>query len=402
MKVSGIIAEYNPFHNGHRYQLNALRTMGATHIAVVMSGHFVQRGDLSICSKWARAEAALRNGADLVVELPSVFAMSPARDFARGGVYLLSQLGVEEICFGSECGDIDFLNELSEKLLLLEEGMEYRAQWQQWLKQGYSYPKIREFLVNAYYGKRAAEELNQPNNLLGLEYIRAAKELKLSISFAAIKRQGVSHDDGETHREYASASYLRALLKRGDQSAFQYLPDAMTELYQKEQAQGKAPCSFATLERVCLSKLRFLSREELRKIRGIQNGLENRILEKVGKAVSFDELETELVNRQYSRARIRRILLSGYLNNTVERSPFLPQYLRILGMNQRGTEILKRAKPSIPMESKMIRLVEKEYADALLEVRGTDQYSLASPQIQPCGREFTQPVIFLKGNGKIG
>ncbi len=396
MKVFGIIAEYNPFHNGHRFQLDALRAEGATHIAVVMSGHFVQRGDVSICSKWARAEAALQNGADLVVELPTAFAMSPARDFARGGVFLLSQLGVDEISFGSECGDLAFLTDLTLQLADLEENPLYRTQWQEYLKAGYSYPKTRELLVQKYCGANTAAELTKPNNLLGLEYLQAARELNSPVSFSTIKRQGVSHDEDKTSGTFASASHIRSLLYRGESEAFRYLPPAMQKLYRREQTQGKAPCSLTQLERVCLSKLRFLSKDELRVIRGIQNGLENRLLEKLKDASSLYELETEMVNRQYSRARIRRILLNAFLENTVNREPFLPQYIRILGLNQRGAEILKRAKPALPIESKMIKLAEAGYADAQLEIRATDQFSLASPQIQPCGREFTQPMIFQK------
>ena len=196
MKVNGIIAEYNPFHNGHLYQLEESRRLtGADYTVVVMSGDFVQRGAPAMLDKHVRARMALLGGADLVLELPVLYAVSSAEQFAAGAVAILDRLGVvTHLCFGSECGDAEALGQIAG--YLLEEPDSYRSHLQQLLRQGRTYPAARAQALCTAFGRDWEQILSSPNNILGIDYIKALKKRKSSILPVTVKRIGAGYHDG--------------------------------------------------------------------------------------------------------------------------------------------------------------------------------------------------------------
>lgn len=395
MKICGIIAEYNPFHNGHLYQIEESRKLGATHIAVAMSGNFVQRGEPAMFSKWARAEACLKNGVDLVIEIPSPFALSPARDFAAAGIYLLGQLGVSMLSFGSESGDIEKLNILADFCQKAETSNKMK----ELIEKGVSHPKAREWAVEALFGSEWASQLKTPNNLLGLEYLRAIKQFGFPIEPVSVLRKGDVHDGNSPAGKMASASWIRnQILQYGLKSAASFIPENTVEIYQKELDHYQAPCILSRLELPLLYSLRKMSAAEIGKIADVEQGMENRIIRGAGNSYKIEELIEFLKNRRYTRARVRRVLLDCLLR--IEKNEYrLPEYIRVLGMNQKGAEILKYAQQTskIPISSKFATLYRAGFSQAALEADAFAVYGLSAPVVQESAREFTQKTIVLSG-----
>ena len=385
MNVCGIICEYNPFHNGHKYHIQQTKdNFGATHIVGVMSGNFTQRGDVAIVDKYKRAETALKNGVDLVIELPVAFSLASAEQFAQGAVFLLNALGcVDMLSFGSECGDIKLLKETAGAVCYARESTELTN----YMKNGMSYPAALQKAIEKFYTDDVIETLTAPNNTLAVEYIKALDELASPIKPVTVKRKSTGHDSEETaDSEIASASQLRKLLQAGDDiSAF--APD----------------CDFSNiallsnLEVAVLSKLRYMSRSEIEKTPNVLMGLENRIYKAARVSTNLNELLFLIKTKRYTLARIRRIVLSAYLGITKNNLKNNPSYVRILGMNSRGKEILAAAKCELPIDTSLAQLAKKSdiaAKQAKLEERCDNQYALALNKRQVCGTDYTaKPVI---------
>lgn len=393
MKIAGVIAEYNPFHSGHAYHLAKTREAGATHIAAVMSGSFVQRGDIAICSKWARAEAAVRCGADLVVELPAAYALSSAQTFARAGVFLLRELGVSCLSFGSEAGDAQQLRQAA----ALSDEAERSAVMREYLSQGMSYPRARAAAVARLHGGEWAHLITHANNLLGVEYIRAAQELAPELELLTVPRAQTAHDGLRGGETIASASLVRRLLRKGEFAALKgYLPNAAYDLYMEECACLRAPVTERAVERILLSRLRELGPEDFARLPDVSEGLENRLFRCARAAVSLEDFYMKVKTKRYTMARIRRISFCALLGIRREDQQELPGCARVLAVNRRGMEILSKVRESatIPVGSKFADLYRRHPAGIDLEVRATDLYALAMPAIRPCGLDFTHnPVI---------
>lgn len=395
MKICGIVAEYNPFHNGHQFLIEQARKAGATHVVAVMSGNFVQRGEAAVFSKWARTRACLENGADLVIELPVFAALSPAPDFARISIRLLHELGVQMLSFGSECGDVQRLREVLKCCRKVEQTVPFRTM----VYRGTSPMQAREQLVAKTFGEEMAAVLREPNNILGLEYMRALSDVKPHIEPFTVGRAGVAHDSTEANGRFASASLLRQMLmEQGVSSIRDYVPSSAYAIYEQEIAQGKAPCRTDALDSVLCYRLRTTTAKELRRTAGIVDGLEHRILE-VGKtALSMEECVEQVCTKQYTKARIRRILLNFLLNIEQFYCPKEPEYIRVMGANERGLEVLHEA--LIPSDlwiaPKFADIYSKKVISSQMEARATDVYSMCSPVWQPRGREFTEQVCILK------
>lgn len=391
MKLCGMIAEYNPFHNGHLYQLQQIKKTGATHIAAVMSGNFVQRGDVGIFSKWARAEACLRNGVDLVIELPTTAAMAPAKDFAFAGVFLLKCLGAQSISFGSECGDAEKLKqaavmvEQAENSILMREG----------LQSGLSYPKAREQSMLRQYGKEWTDLIVTPNNLLGIEYLRAAQKLAVDLQVHTVLREGAFHD-GIGAGNITSASHLRRMiLESGLETAKRYLPQSAYEIYDRELKKGTAPCSVERFTEILHYRLRSVSASELSEIRDIAEGLERRMIRESSEWIEFENLVGKICSKRYTRARVRRIMMNLLLNIKKDAFNKLPEYIRVLGANKNGMEILREMKAKgMPYFMKFSAINQRGFPQAFLEARATDLYSLSMPKPAATGMEFrNNPVV---------
>ena len=313
-KVAAVICEYNPFHAGHAYHLAKTRSLGATHIVAIMSGSFVQRGEPAMFSKWSRAKCALDGGADLVLELPLPWCMSSAESFARGGVALAHGLGcVDLLSFGSELGEISPLLQAAEAAIspLIQEKIRLL------LSEGFSYPSAREKAIEDQFGSDVSRLFQEPNNILAIEYCKALTLLSSPIQPITISRAGASHDAAEPSRGsggFASASYLRARLLRKDYDGVKsFIPESVLTILLEEIQTGRAPCSLTALERPILAALRNLSPEELAKLPDVSEGLEYRIASAVRKTTSLYQLFAEIKTKRYTHARIRRIIVSAFL-----------------------------------------------------------------------------------------
>lgn len=399
MKIAGIIAEYNPFHNGHAYQIEQTRRAGATHVAVAMSGSFVQRGEAAMLDKWTRTRAAIEGGADLVVELPTVFATAAANRFARAGVFILNQLLVDMISFGSECGDINKLK----RTALAVSGAAKSFAFSELLSTGVSYPRAIYEAVCREYPNELSDILKSPNNILAIEYINAISEINNTIVPFTVERVGAEHDSEHPNGRFASASYLRQRLLRG-RDIEGFVPASafmeMTESFKH----GYSPILQEELEATILYKLRNMSKAELCELPDVCEGFENRLFFAIRNASSVEELYSLAKTKRYTLARIRRIICAALLGIRVGDSDVSPQYIRVLGANSRGNEILKAAKktsaiPISPKAADLAELLRRENSVGFkmlgTDFRSTDISVLAAKKIRPCGLDFTHKTVIL-------
>lgn len=393
MKTAGIVAEYNPFHTGHAYQIARTRGLLGADCAVVavMSGNWVQRGACAAADKWTRAGWALAGGADLVLELPTVWAASSAESFATGAVALLRACGVVDVLsFGSESGDPAALAAAAACL----DSEAYRAGLSRFLDEGMPFAACRQAVVAALLGSERAKVLSRPNDNLGVEYLRAASALGWSPQVLAVPRQGAGHDAPRPAEGFASASILREWIAAGRRDlADCFLPAPWPEELE--------PASLSHLERALLARVRSLSQAEwaLLPDSGVEEGLPARLVQAGGRALSVEEFLTLAKTKRYSHARLRRLLLWAFLGLTAADRPAAPPYLRVLGFTPRGQELLRAMKgaASLPI------LTKPAHARSLdgpgrrlfhLEARCTDLYGLCFSTPRPGGLEWTTgPVL---------
>lgn len=395
MQVCGIIAEYNPFHLGHAWQIAQLRgRFGAdTAIVCAMSGSFVQRGDFAVLRKHARAEAALCGGVDLVLELPLPWALASAEGFARGGVGVLARLGaVDTLAFGSECGDTQAIARAAACLDTADYAAALRAQ----LTRGTSYAAAREAAVRTLLGA-GADVLQNPNDNLGVEYCRAIARLGSGMQPLALPRVGAAHD-GAPCGTFASASHIRALLLRGE-DASAYLPAETLRIFRAECAAQRAPACAANAERAVLARLRMLREEDFAAADGGAEGLSRRLFAAVRTASSLDALYAAAKTKRAAHARLRRAAMRACLGLTSALPEEVP-YLRVLGCTARGRTVLRRAKengaPLLTKPADVRRLSPEAQQLFALEARATDFFTLAYPSLSAAagGSEWTTgPVI---------
>ncbi len=387
MKICGIVAEYNPFHNGHKYHIEKTKELyGATHIVVVMSGNFTQRGDTAIFDKYRRTGTALKYGADLVIELPVAYSLASAEQFASGAVSLLNSLGcVEMISFGSECGDVSLLEETAGAVIFAQQHDDFFA----YMRTGDSYPVALQKTIEKYYEEDIIDALTAPNNTLAVEYLKALSEYGSSIKPVTVKRVGTQHDSGKTSGYYASAAQIRrSLLSGEDMSAF--VPELPVG-YDTELA------DIRNLETAILAKLRTMSPEELEKAPNVLMGLENRIYKSARVSTNLAELYMLIKTKRYTMSRIRRIIMAEFIGIKKSDLKGAPPYVHILGMNGRGKEILSAAECSLPIDTSLKSLAEfggKASRSAALEARAGDLYALAFAKRRVCGLDYTaKPII---------
>jgi len=378
LNLFGTIAEYNPFHNGHKYHLNEMKKAGATHIVVAMSGNFVQRGECAIYPKHERARAALKNGADLVIEIPSFFSMSSAQSFAYAGVVLLDALNVRKISFGSESGDIEKLKAVAEAI----SDSDFENKLLEKLSTGMTYAAARESALRDISGE-LADIIKTPNNILGIEYINAINKISSDIEPTTISRLHTQHDSSESLNGFISASELRKKIKNREEVS-EFLPYTF----------NSEPASVEQFEKMILYKLRTMSIKDLSKLPDVSEGLENRIYTAVKETKSLDELYEKIKSKRYTHSRIRRIVLSAFLG--FEKNMFdAPKYIRVLGLNEKGREILRavRKTAKLPIIMKYSDVTDTIRDMFELESICTDIYSLANNEV--CGKEMTENVIIL-------
>ncbi len=326
MKIAAIICEFNPFHNGHKYLIDKVKSEHADCVIAIMSGSFVQRGDIAITDKFERAKAALNGGCDLIVELPTVYSLSSAERFAKGGVELSKALNADILCFGAENDDISKLKAISD--IFYDD--DFKQSLKKHLSNGEYYPKAVSLSVEEILSQEYSEILNGPNNTLAIEYIKALKDS--SLFPVAIKRTGASHDSEKTSNNIASATHIRNLIR--DNKAY----DKFTQMRIDNHTDIKK------LETAILYKLRTMSKEEIENLPDVTEGLHNRIYNFCRSNNSLDELLINLKTKRYTLARIRRILMCALLDITKEDAKQDIGYIRVLGMSEKGSTLLKNAK----------------------------------------------------------
>ena len=335
--VIGIVAEYNPFHNGHALHLKETRAMlGAdSPVVCVMSGDFVQRGTAAIYSKFARAEAAVRCGADLVLELPLPWSLASAEGFARGAVGLLGQLGVvTHLSFGSECGEIEPLQTVAEALLDPSLGEDIRAE----LQSGVSFAVARQRAVATRVGA-LAELLEAPNNILAVEYLKTIYDQRLNLHPVTMLRTGAQHDQAGKGR-FRSASELRTFLGAG-RDVSDYMPEEAAAVYAREEKLGRGPVLPENLEIALLSRLRMLDRAAYAALPDADEGLGNALDRAAHEEATLDAVLASAKSKRYALARIRRMTMCAALGVTAGMADGTPPYVRVLAASGEGRTLLR-------------------------------------------------------------
>lgn len=397
MRIAGIIAEYDPFHKGHAAHIAATRAENggnATHVVTVISGNFTQRGEPALLSKFRRAEMALASGADLVLELPLPWAMSPAETFARGGVAVLDALGcVDLLSFGSECGDVNALRQLAD----LPKHPKYQETLLHALADGVPYAVAGQAAATALLGDQVAVHLSTPNNTLGIEYIRAAAERNGNWDFYTLQRQGALHHETAPNQGFAAASLLRRWIREGRiEQASDYMPSGAAPLLIDAHTNGKTATSTDALETALLARLRTMTSQDFTSLPWLSEGLENRLYRASRTATNYTDLLAELKTRRYPMARLRRVLWAALLGLTADDCAGSPPYIRVLAMNQRGREILNVATPKLPLltrTSQLDALDDRCRRIFALECTATDLHALCMGAPDPCGTDHTQKLI---------
>ena len=345
MRAVGLVTEYNPFHNGHLHHLReSLRVTGAEASVAVMSGHFLQRGEPAMVDKWVRTEMALAAGVDLVFELPFAFACNSAPHFAVGAVQTLDALGVvDSLCFGSEAGDLARLNKVATVLVERQEEIESLTAAR--LRDGVNYPVARSEVLVGLLPEVPAEILNSPNNILGIEYLKALYSTNSRIEPSTIKRLGAGYHDTDVTAQIASATGIRRMIAAGEEIE-SLLPQPCRKVLDEALRAGRSLDTGRLF--VALQSQMLQEAETLNEIYLVDDGIDRRLNLAALKAGSFDELVSGIKSRQWTLTRIQRILMYVLLQvKAVEMKAFMqtgPLYLRLLGSSERGRKILARAR----------------------------------------------------------
>lgn len=345
MNAVGLIVEYNPFHNGHKWHIErARKETGCEYVIGIMSGNFVQRGEPAVFDKWKRAEMAVTAGVDLIIELPTVFAVRSAQFFAEGAVRLLSSLGlVTHICFGAECSDLQTLSTMAHA----SSNEQTIAEMQLLMKNGISYAAALAAVVE----KQCAipiEYIASPNNILAIEYLKAIKKFAPQILPVPIPRKHSNYHDTKIDAPFASATAVRREITTErfiTTSAEQAIPQETARIASQALKEGRGPVTFSTLEKLILARLRLLPLKDIETLPEVSEGLHYKISEAALRAVSIEQLLALIKSRRYPYTRLQRILIHALIGTTqTDIATFDktgPLYVRVLAFNSHGREMLK-------------------------------------------------------------
>ena len=377
MGISGIIAEFNPLHNGHKYLIDRAKNDGNT-VVCVISGNFVQRGDTAIVPKFARAEMSLISGADIVVELPTPWAMSTAQNFAFGAISQLLTFGIDSLYFGSECSDIEELFKIAQIL----SSEEYQNKISSSSNKNITFAALRSQIVSSILGYKT-EILNSPNDTLAVEYICAAKKLNADIRFIPVKRVGAGHNDTDSSNEFSNATLLREAVLSGNVNYInKYMPIESANIL------VHSPISnIERLDRAIIARLKLLNKDDFNSLPDISEGLENLLYNKIRTSMTYSGLLAELKSKRYTLARIRRLILSAFLG--IDKKYFLtePPYVRLLGFKQSAIEVLNK-KAYKPVISKISQIND-------LDLTSKELFSLENKINEIYALSLDQPELFV-------
>ncbi|MBR3993513.1 MAG: nucleotidyltransferase [Anaerotignum sp.] len=407
MKTLGIVTEYNPFHKGHAYMIEeSKKKAGADRVVVVMSGSFVQRGEPAIFDKWTRTEAALKNGVDMVLELPVLFAASNAETFARAAVRTLEETGIVDVlCFGSESGDLHSMQEAAR--LMENETEEFQKLLKEQLDEGLSYPAARAKALETV-SQISSEILSQPNHILGLEYLKALERYNCTMEPMTIKREGDYNSPSLTDGFASAAAIRKALAEDRSTEAMPQLPENVHDVYNKALSLGTAPVFWNELTDALHYKLRMSSADEIKEIAEVVEGLENRILHSIDSCYDIKDVVDFIKTKRYTRTKIQRILLHILLDikekevNYFMNLPKMP-YIRVLGFQKENSGILAdlTENAKCPVLTNLKKAPEQLNEDGLallaLEKTATDLHTLAYPNpiYRAPNQDFTKPLVIL-------
>ena len=406
--ILGLITEYNPFHNGHLRHLEMSKQLSNCKYSIaVMSGNFVQRGDTSIVNKWIKTEMALKNGVDLVIELPTLYALSSAENFADGAIKILDELGlVDYVSFGSEIGDINPLNEIAS--LLYKEPKELSQMIAANVKTGLPYAKARELALEKYYGnsKRINNIIDNPNNILGIEYLKSLKKHKSNIVPITIKRDYSDYNSTKEKTGIVSATAIRTMVQN-KKNIHYVVPYETYELFDQEKEAGRLVKGLSVFEKEIIYIFRKMSLAEIAALPDVSEGLENRIKAAVSKYSTLDKVIDEIKTKRYPQSRIQRIMLYALLDITekdIAMSKKVTPYVRVLGFNQNGKRIIStiaKGNPKVELVTSV-----KKYLDgpANVNLKKMLQKDILASNIYTLGYEsqgisnldFTNKIIELE------
>lgn len=336
MKATGVVVEYNPFHNGHKYHLEQAREKGIGEVVIAaMSGDFLQRGEPGIVNRWKRTEMAIKSGIDIVAELPAYYSCQSAEIFARGAIGILGALKVSDVVFGSESGDIDRLKNIAS----LEESEVFQNHIKDELGKGNSYPTSFARAMERVTGEKG---YMTPNDILGAEYVKAIRELGLDINPIAIKREGTGYHSHDIEGEIASATAIRKMLAGNRENIKNLVPGEVYEILTEEFQKGR--CAWLSEFYPLIRHEIILHRKTLCCIQDMEVGFDNRIYESAIKNSDFDKFYNDIMTKRYTNARVQRILihiLLGITKTLTEDAKKGVPYVRILGFSEKGGKYLK-------------------------------------------------------------
>lgn len=402
MKSVGVVVEYNPFHNGHAFHLEeSKKATGADIVIAAMSGNFLQRGEPALVSKWTRAKMALSSGVDIVFELPYQYASQQAEIFANGSVSLLSSAGCNTICFGSESGNIDAFEKTY--LFMQENDTLFQQKVQEHIQKGISYPRALSLAFHDLGADNSLIDLSKPNNILGFQYVKAAKRQKQPINMYTVTRKSAGYHDADFNSDtIASATSIRKALFSDRQELDEIQPFVPYSSFEQLLEYKKIYGVFHHWELYWpFLKFRLLqsSPDELRTIYEVEEGIENRLLSQVVDADSFFNFMNRIKTKRYTWTRLQRICLHILVNAkktemglTGDQVP----YLRLLGMTERGREYLNQQKHQFtaPLISKVSSYKGSEME---LDLRASKIYQLGLPKINmELEHEYKRTPIYFK------
>lgn len=402
MRACGIIVEYNPFHNGHKYHIEQARKQSnADCIIAVMSGNFLQRGEPAIIDKYTRTKAALSGGVDIVVELPFAYAVQSSYYFALGAVHTLATLGISSLCFGSEQGKIEPFIQASniyQKKITL-----YNELLKAYLDEGLSYPSAHSKTMQQLLEKDDHLDLTKPNNILGLSYVKRVLQDELSIDLLTIKRIKSDYHERAIQGQIASATSIRQTIIKNNcltETVKQSLPevsiDGLNHYLKEATLWHDWEQYFPYLKYRILS----MSPKQLTKIHHVTEGLENRVLETAKKSISFNDWMKRLKTKRYTWTRLQRMFVHILTNTTKHEIAKIHRqkqisYIRLLGFNKRGRKYLNQIKKQLPVPL-ITQVNQRDDLSLRLDERASDiYYSILSPKCQKYfqRKKLQRPII---------
>ena len=406
-KVLGIISEYNPFHNGHLYHLiKSKKITNAEYTIAVVGGNFTQRGNASLLDKWSKTEMALLNGIDLVIELPLLYSISSAENFAEGAIKILDSLQiVDTISFGTETSDITILDRFAD--ILYNEPKEYKALLSHELSKGMSYPKARENALMLYLNdiRRFAPILSSPNNILGIEYLKALKKYKSTITPLSIQRIKSGYNDINFSGNIASATAIRNLILNHEYKDLnKILPISSYSILKENIKKGHIVRDISNFDKIILYKLRSMSIEEISNLPDVSEGLEYSIKKAADSCNTIYEFINIVNSKRYTKTRLQRILLYALLNVTkkdIQISKKVMPYIRILGFNEKGKYIvsqISRNKNKLNLITSVKKFNDQNTNKNLQlmlqkDINATNTYTLGFENDSWSNLDYTQKII---------